>query len=874
MDDREEVHVRLAYVSHSLRNVDCDGDGVADGFVFELKNPPIAYGGSVIKLDVLADDEEINADDVWVRMGTKETRADMISDERRLSFSSGTASSYTVKKRGGLPAGKHRIVLRMLVEGFMDIYMFFGFTDEVQKTDTDPIIVKSEELSYPMVLAGKSAFAVFSRSGDLSVNRNWMGVTSDSGGLYVPPARFMRGFRIGILEDKLVWLSELTRRFENRAGYTTSYCELRGCEIDRDVFVPSREPGVVTKLRVNNKTTKPSKFEFVIEAAPEASGAAFMGVVPKSQKIVFNEGLGLFEVTTPEFPYVAAFGCDRKPNSYVLNYEGELTKEMFDGERSSEYTGSTHKMAVLYEVEVAPMESQEITLVLVGDLKSMEQARKSFSNLLREREKIFNRDRDEYQAYLRNTVSIDTPDLQLNTAFTLAKVGLKHLQADHPEIGIGVPAGYPRFTMYYARDSGWILPAYLSIGDFEFVKPSIENFLNRQAKEDSKELGAIKGEVPSVIGSKALLRETRYGGADSNQHLATMVYEYVTRSGDRKFLENHYNALLELMQWGFRADRDGDHLIEHGAKETIDVLLPGKGEAVSRWRAPDTTLQDHVDRRKSANDVQALWASALKKAAWLARVVGDRENAKKWENEATIVENILKEAYWNKEKSYFYETMKPDRTMKPEIRTNALVLLFQGIATNEQAEKVLNRVEGPQLTTPWGVRGLSSDEPTYFPKGFSNQVWPLRTAWTAMAEFRYNRILKGYEYLHLMADQIVTEGGMYNENYRGDVKENFTSCILQSWSLSTFITACLDYMFGISANAIENTIYLRPRFPNHWSGSSIKNFRIGDSRVDMIFDAAKGSVAVRNNGKKKLVISTEVSKMEVDGGETKATPFR
>jgi hypothetical protein len=69
-----------------------------------------------------------------------------------------------------------------------------------------------------------------------------------------------------------------------------------------------------------------------------------------------------------------------------------------------------------------------------------------------------------------------------------------------------------------------------------------------------------------------------------------------------------------------------------------------------------------------------------------------------------------------------------------------------------------------------------------------------------------------------MADRILSENGMYAETYRGDRPEPFNSCILQAWSVGTYVHAIREMILGMKINLIENKICFEPKIPD-----SLKN---------------------------------------------------
>ena len=102
----------------------------------------------------------------------------------------------------------------------------------------------------------------------------------------------------------------------------------------------------------------------------------------------------------------------------------------------------------------------------------------------------------------------------------------------------------------------------------------------------------------------------------------------------------------------------------------------------------DSTWMDHIDRRKSANDVQALFYENLKIGSELASIVGDSYNRKRWKQKAEQLALNIDHEYWNEETSFYYDTVRRDGSKDPSIRPNALVLLLTDAARRSPQENI------------------------------------------------------------------------------------------------------------------------------------------------------------------------------------------
>src|SRR5919205_1401108 len=179
--------------------------------------------------------------------------------------------------------------------------------------------------------------------------------------------------------------------------------------------------------------------------------------------------------------------------------------------------------------------------------------------------------------------------------------------------------------------------------DYNFVFAVLENFFRHQAKRTSAI--ATKGEFPMIISGKFFLHNSTFGSADSTFLFPWAIREYSVSIGNINYLRQRWKSISDLINFGFLKDIDGDGLIEHGFTGTAEKL-PIK----------DSTWMDHIDRRKSANDIQALFYESLKIGAELAGIVGDNYDHKRWKQKAEWLALKIDNEYWNEETKFDYDT--------------------------------------------------------------------------------------------------------------------------------------------------------------------------------------------------------------------------
>ncbi len=125
-------------------------------------------------------------------------------------------------------------------------------------------------------------------------------------------------------------------------------------------------------------------------------------------------------------------------------------------------------------------------------------------------------------------------------------------------------------------------------------------------------------------------------------------------------------------------------------------------------------------------------------------------------------------------------------------------------------------------------------------------VWPLFTGWAALAEYRANQPLAGYQLLRENANLTTAQDlGAITELLSGDFFVPFgRSTSHQLWSSAMVITPTLRGLFGISIDAPGNTITVDPHLPADWDHATIRTLHIGNHTANLHFIRNKAAITV------------------------------
>ena len=826
----DKTHTMLSYIEGSLKNVTIiNGETVEEGFLFSLLNPPIPLGGNIISLDIYIDEIPVSKKSIFVATSEDIVNASILSESRPISFKPFQSARFLVIS-GFLEEGKkHKIVILSKLEGFEQIIVPFTFSDRVA-VQTERIFIPSniidddrsattledtifKNFTIPLTLSGKKACIVCSSNGSVSANWTWMGARYDNGGLYVPPARAFGRIIVEISMDdgvrKRLPNFVVSSRHEN--GILSTRHEVAGLQVKRTLFVPLDNKGFVTMLefdlsntynihfrdlnvkKKSEKSKRKIRVHFIIDGNITSYGLA---AISQSNLSRYLETDNCLQIQTAARKGIAHyFGAIGIAPMHLK--PSKVLTDSFDSD-----------LELSYDLEIESGKTIEIALVAAGSSNSSEDCLNEYRSIRNNYRSLLEYTENHFKMFSSSTLQIGSgakpePTIsKLIKAFEKAKTSMEYLKAEYDGLGAGVCAGLPRFPNYWARDTGWSLRGYLSLGDYDFVFAIIENFLRHQAKRTSTV--AMKGELPMIISGKAFLHNTTFGSADSTFLFPWAIREYVLATGDIQYLKKRWKSIIDLVNWGFLKDTDRDGLVEHaftGVAEKLPIQ--------------DSTWMDHIDRRKSANDIQALFYESLKIGGDLAKIVGDSCNRERWIRYSQQLQNKIDLEYWDTGNIFYYDTIRRDGSKDSSIRPNALVLLLTGaVRDKDRAEAVLKRIEKNDVTTAWGVRTLSSMDPKYHPSLYHDgAVWPLVTGWCAASEIKFGRKEQALYYIGSMAERILFENGMFAETYRGDRPEPFNSCILQAWSVGMYIYSISEMMLGMKLNMIDNNIQFEPQIP-------------------------------------------------------------
>jgi glycogen debranching enzyme len=322
-----------------------------------------------------------------------------------------------------------------------------------------------------------------------------------------------------------------------------------------------------------------------------------------------------------------------------------------------------------------------------------------------------------------------------------------------------------------------------------------------------------------------------YGSVDSTPLFVALAGLYWQRTRDEQTLEAIWPNILSALGWIEQfGDRDRDGFVEYGRMR--DTGLRNQG-----WKDSDDSVF-HADGTLAAGPIADLDDLALSRSLY---------------QRADALRARFDAAFWDEDLGTYAIAL--DRNKQPcRIRTsNAAQLLFTGIALPHRAARIARDLLGREFFSGWGIRTLATGEQRYNPISYHNgSIWPHDNALIALGLAQY-----GYTGEAVSITQALFDAAAHMhlrrlpelfcgfERRRGKAPTPYpVACAPQAWAACTpiaLIQACL----GLEVDAASSTVILRrPRLPHFIDWLTVKNLRVGESTLDLLFKRHDGSVAV------------------------------
>ncbi len=437
------------------------------------------------------------------------------------------------------------------------------------------------------------------------------------------------------------------------------------------------------------------------------------------------------------------------------------------------------------------------------------------------------RDHREKVAAALSSVTAATGDARFDEALAWARFSGWMLVTDDGGAR-GIWAGLPWFRDNWGRDTFIALSGILLAGGhFGEARSVLTGFARHQNRDPGS---PDWGRIPNRWRGP---NDVIYNTADGTLWFIRAVWEYLQYAGDLSLLGEIGPAVDLALKADAERRIDEHGFLLHGDADTwMDARIRGENP----WSP----------RGDRANDVQALWYTALRIGSRLSRMAGDEAAAAERDSLADRVRSSFRRFFWSAERNALADRLPPgphgewerDFTVRPNqlfaLTVPSVLSPEESLLDEACSRAVLENVER-ELVSPFGLFSLCPDDPRFHPRHedpdryhkdaayHNGTVWPWNSGPYVSAACRQGAgslPSRAAGILRNEARMILESGcaGTLSENIHA-LPDSLGNPVLsgawsQAWSVSEFVRNVHEDVLGFRPRLAENAIDLSPSFPD------------------------------------------------------------
>jgi glycogen debranching enzyme len=416
-------------------------------------------------------------------------------------------------------------------------------------------------------------------------------------------------------------------------------------------------------------------------------------------------------------------------------------------------------------------------------------------------------------------------------------------------------AGIPWFATLFGRDS-LITAMEMAAWSPEMAAQTLRVLADRLGRRvdprHEEEPGKVLHELR--VGEVAALDLTPltryYGTVDATPLFLCLFAEHAQWSGSLEVFHELREAVEAALGWIDRyGDHDGDDLLDYRASSPDGLRNQG-------WRdSHDGVVDEHgapLEPPIALIEPQAYAARAKRDIARLFSHAGDQARAEELMQEAHQLQGRL-ERFWLPDRRFYSMGLDGDGRASAALASNQGHALWAAAVGAERAHAIRDALMGDGLFSGWGIRTLGRHEAGFNPVGYHlGTVWPHDTALCAAGLRHY-----GYDDDFVAIFEALVEAASHADDYRlpelfaGFSRTEFetpvpypVACQPQAWAAGA-IPYLLTSGLGLHADGLERTLRIRrPSLPRWVNRVEVDDLRVGDARVNLLFERAGTRIAL------------------------------
>jgi glycogen debranching enzyme len=453
-------------------------------------------------------------------------------------------------------------------------------------------------------------------------------------------------------------------------------------------------------------------------------------------------------------------------------------------------------------------------------------------------------------------------DTRLGALLDQSLADLAALQLSDPlsPDDVFLAAGAPWFLTLFGRDSLWAARMALPCGT-ELAAGTLRTLARRQGHRIDIDTAEEPGKIPHEIRTDGLVHHQPgtamtpahavgmlplfYGTVDATPLWISLLHDAwrwgLPEAQVRDLLDPLQDALAWMRDYaigpsGFLqyADASGHGLTNQGWKDSEDSIQFSDGRLA---QAPIALCE-----------VQAYAYAAAHHGAALLDAFG-RPGGAQWRDFADGLRQRFRDAFWVEDAAGPYPAIALDGTGRPvdTVTSNLGHLLGTGLLDEDETALVVARLGGPELSSGYGLRTMSSTAGGFNPLAYhAGSVWThdtaiailgLRSVGTAAGDAAAAQLIHG------LLGAAPGFGYRMPELYGGQPAAQTHSavpypaaCRPQAWSAASAI-AVITALLGLSPDLSAGVTNVRPLHPNPVGPFTVSGLQLAGRTTDIRVDA-------------------------------------